>query len=65
MSRCLFVLQPSAVKQVYRACCLVQGEQGKKEPIVVLETFTLGSQRGFATFLCRKWKLTLLRERYS
>lgn len=55
----------SVVKQVCRVCCLAQGEQGRKEPIVTPETFTLGSKRGFAVFLCKKCKLTLLREHHS
>ncbi|XP_054671280.1 Golgi-associated plant pathogenesis-related protein 1 isoform X2 [Grus americana] len=38
---------------------------GKKEPIVIPETSALGSKRDFATFLCGKCKLTLLREHRS
>lgn len=62
MSRYLLVLQTSALKEVYRVFCLAQGQE---EPTVIPETFTLGSKRGFSTFLCRKGKLTLLREHYS
>lgn len=43
------MLQTSALKEVYRVCCLAQG---KEEPTVIPFTFipfTLGSKRGFST----------------